>query len=179
MWRDCGREAERQWNVPFISQTGLMAEGCDAAMIFRLIGIEETGELSEPAPNLPPDILDICHATAAHYAHIGYEPPWIGYVALEGERAVGSGALIAHRAERRVELAYFTLAALEGRGYATRTAIELIRVARAADPEAALFAKTAPEENASTKILRRLGFEHAGIVRDDDIGEAWAWSLPR
>jgi hypothetical protein len=40
-----------------------------------------------------------------------------------------------------------------------------------------ICAKTAPEVNASTAILRNLGFEMTGTTTDREIGEAWAWLL--
>jgi RimJ/RimL family protein N-acetyltransferase len=76
-----------------------------------------------------------------------------------------------------VEIAYFTRSDLEGRGHAGRTAVALVALARAADPAPAIWAKTLPEENASTHILRRLGFGFTGIVQDHEIGDAWRWQL--
>ena len=37
--------------------------------------------------------------------------------------------------------------------------------------------KTAPESNASTRILHNLGFRFSGIVKDEEIGDAWLWIL--
>jgi hypothetical protein len=37
----------------------------------------------------------------------------------------------------------------------------------------------APEENASTRILRRHGFDLEGTVIDAEDGEVWRWSLER
>jgi hypothetical protein len=36
-----------------------------------------------------------------------------------------------------------------------------------------------PKENASTIILRRLGFTHTGTVQHPEDGEVWEWSLPK
>ena len=76
-----------------------------------------------------------------------------------------------------MEIAYFTLPAHEGQGFGGTTAALLVDLARRTDPDLALWAKTLPEENASTAILRSLGFRHVGSTTDHEIGEAWAWEL--
>ena len=45
------------------------------------------------------------------------------------------------------------------------------------DPTLLITAKTAPEHNASTKILEKNGFVFTAIVQDDEIGDAWLWKL--
>lgn len=42
-----------------------------------------------------------------------------------------------------------------------------------------VIAKTAPEKNASTKILERNGFVFSTIVQDHEIGDAWEWVLSK
>ena len=54
----------------------------------------------------------------------------------------------------------------------------MVRLARAVDRSLTLTAKTEPQENASTRILRKHGFEQAGMVQDHEIGDAWLWELP-
>ena len=44
-------------------------------------------------------------------------------------------------------------------------------------PGIIITAKTAPDHNASTKILEKNGFRYSGIVQDDDIGDASQWLL--
>lgn len=39
------------------------------------------------------------------------------------------------------------------------------------------MAKTAPEHHASTKILSNNHFVMTDIVQDEEIGEAWLWTL--
>ena len=43
----------------------------------------------------------------------------------------------------------------------------------------AVVANTAPEPNASTRILQKLGFRRDGVIQDAQIGEAWHWRKPR
>jgi RimJ/RimL family protein N-acetyltransferase len=44
-------------------------------------------------------------------------------------------------------------------------------------PWLTITAKTAPEHNASTKILENNNFTFTEIVQDDEIGDAWLWTL--
>lgn len=144
---------------------------------FRLVACDREGRPCRPIAQLPNEVVDACVATAELYGRIGFHPPWIGYIAVSQGAAVGGGAFVAPPCDDRVEIAYFTLAACEGRGFGTRTAQGLISIARAAKPGIEVFAKTAPEQNASTAILMRHGFRRLGTTIDDEIGEAWAWLL--
>jgi ribosomal-protein-alanine N-acetyltransferase len=151
--------------------------GHSEASPFRLVACDPSGAPSEDLGELPPVIRETCAATADHYGRVGFVKPWVGYFAVQGDVIVGGGAFVAPPTEGQVEIAYFTLPEFQGRGMAQRTARELVRLARAADPSIRLFAKTLPEFNASTTILARLGFLQAGTVTDHEIGEAWAWEL--
>lgn len=146
-------------------------------MTFRLIPIGRDGrpELALDAP--PEDITPLLDAAAEFHARIGYQPPWIGYLALDGDEIVGGGGFAGPPEDGRAEIAYFTRSAHEGRGHATRTAAALIAIARQALPGIAVWAKTAPEPGPSPAILTRLGFERDGVIVDHEIGEAWAWLL--
>jgi hypothetical protein len=53
----------------------------------------------------------------------------------------------------------------------------LIAIARQADPTLLIAAQTLPEENASTTILRKLGFRLHGSVQHPEDGEIWEWRL--
>jgi RimJ/RimL family protein N-acetyltransferase len=77
-----------------------------------------------------------------------------------------------------VEIAYFTLEQFWGRGFASRTAGSLVRIAREIAPGVTITAKTLRESSASTKIIERLGFRHVRDVMDDDEGLVWEWHLP-
>ena len=55
-------------------------------------------------------------------------------------------------------------------------ATALIAIAREGDLDA-VTAKTLPQENPSTRILRRLGFDLEGPVMDEEDGEVWRWRL--
>jgi [ribosomal protein S5]-alanine N-acetyltransferase len=114
-------------------------------------------------------------ATADLYRRVGFVEPWVSYIADNSGQAVGGGAFVGSPRENRVEIAYFTLPEFEGRSYATQTATELIAIARGTIPSIVITALTLPEQNASTTILRRLGFSLFGNARDPDAGDVWEW----
>jgi [ribosomal protein S5]-alanine N-acetyltransferase len=144
----------------------------------HLIPCGEDGfPLSPDTPAIPDDLAEICRASAEHTRKVGYAPPWTGYLLARDGTWLGGGAFVAPPEGGRVEIAYFTLPAHEGRGFGRTTATLLVEIARRADPTLTLWAKTLPEENASTAILRSLGFRHVGSTIDHEIGEAWAWVL--
>ena len=146
-------------------------------MTFRLIPIGRDGRLELPLSDLPEDIRAMLDASADFHDRAGYQPPWIGYLALDGDDVVGGGAFVGPPQDGRAEIAYFTRSGHEGHGHATRTAAGLIAIARQAHPDVVIWAKTAPEPGPSPTILTRLGFERDGVVLDHEIGEAWAWRL--
>jgi [ribosomal protein S5]-alanine N-acetyltransferase len=122
-----------------------------------------------------PFCLEIFKSYPAYYYKTGYFPPWIGYFVIEQNQVLGVGGFVGKPKEGRVEIAYGTRKEYEGKGIASFSCKQLILIARAAVPEIIITAKTAPENNASTKILKRNGFEYSGIVQDDEIGDAWEW----
>lgn len=124
---------------------------------------------------MPEALVANCQATAELYRRVGFSPPWIGYVAVVENRGVGGGAFVGPPKDGYVEIAYFTLDDEQRKGYAFQTASSLVAVARAHDPEIGIKAFTLKEENASTKILRRLGFSIVGVAQDADAGEVWEW----
>ena len=144
---------------------------------FRLVPCGRDGRPGEPIGPLPQAILDINSMAAEFYGRTVYEPPWIGYLALDGETVVGTGGFVAPPEGNRVEIAYGTVAEYEGRGFAGRTAAALIAIARATRPGVEIYAKTLPEDGPSPAILRRLGFQLIGTAIDHEIGLAWAWLL--
>jgi RimJ/RimL family protein N-acetyltransferase len=150
----------------------------DAAAAFALVQCDAAGEPLRPVGPLPAALRDNCAASAALYAAIGYEPPWVSYVALCDGEPVGGGAFVGAPRDGAVEIAYFTLAAFERRGLAGRTAAALVHIARAAAPDVTITAKTLRGSSASTKILERLGFRHVREVVDDEAGLVWEWRLP-
>jgi len=116
-------------------------------------------------------------AYAEYYPKVGYHKPWIGYWVKRADAIAGTCGFVSPPAGNRVEIAYGTFGEFEGQGVATYACGALIALAREADPTLVITAKTAPELNASTRILKRYGFEFTGVVQDHEIGDAWEWVL--
>ncbi len=111
------------------------------------------------------------------YPVIGFNFPWVGYFILENDEVIGSCAFTGKPINNRVEVSYWTFKENERKGIASWACSELVRIAKATQPNVTITAKTAPEKNASTKILEKNGFIFTGIVQDDEIGDAWEWTL--
>lgn len=120
-------------------------------------------------------LMEALEATLA----MGHPEPWGGYLALtENQEAVGICAFKGTPDEARaVEPAWFTFPPYENRGYGTRMAAHLVRVA-AENPDQVvqLIAHTEPEHNASAKICERNGFELLGEIEHPQDGRVWRWS---
>ena len=119
----------------------------------------------------------VVEATTQLYRAVGYEPPWVGYLAFENGTCVGTCGFKSPPQTSRVEIAYFTFPGHESRGIATRMASELIRIALEKTPTLTVAAQTLPEENASTSILKKLQFRCVGALEHPEDGLVWEWHL--
>ena len=122
---------------------------------------------------------EAAEATREMYALTGFVSPWVAYFAAEGGQPVGFCAFKSPPVAGRVEIAYHTFPAHEGRGMATRMARSLMELAWQKDPTLTVVAQTLPEEGASTAILRKLGFRLSGTVQHPTDGEVWEWVRSR
>ena len=111
------------------------------------------------------------------YQKIGFNKPWVGYFAHNNNQVVGTGSFTGQPKDGKIEIAYWTFKEFEGQGIASFVCKQLITIAKTTDPEIIITAKTAPEHNASTKILQNNGFTFTEITLDDEIGNAWFWTL--
>ena len=93
------------------------------------------------------------------------------------DKIVGSCGFVGQPKDGKVEVAYWTFKEFEGQGIASFACKELVAIAYRADPSLTITAKTAPEHNASTKILAQNNFVFTEIVQDHEIGDAWLWTL--
>ena len=119
----------------------------------------------------------VISATIDMYSHIGFHKPWVGYLVVDSDVIVGAAGYTGVPENNEVEISYFTFQEYEGKGYATFACRELIKIAKSQSPDLVIFAKTAPEENASTRILSNNGFVYQKVVQDHEIGDAWLWQL--
>jgi ribosomal-protein-alanine N-acetyltransferase len=145
--------------------------------------IARDGAVPDFGARLPPQAEEVCATFIALYAKSSHEPPWIGYLVAHAGVCIGTCAFTsapkpAAPPERaRVEIAYFTFSDFEGRGYATEMAQQLIALAAKTDPDVLLFAHTLPQENASTRILRKVTFTLRGPIDHPEDGTMWLWEL--
>lgn len=145
--------------------------------VVELLLIDRSGGVALPVESLPDLIKKNCKATESFYRMAGFEPPWVGYVAVAEGRPIGGGAFKGPPRANRVEIAYYTLPAFEGRGYASATARALVRIALDAIPTITVAAQTLPTPNASNALLTKLGFSLQGVVLHPEDGEVWEWRL--
>lgn len=126
-----------------------------------------------------PQVRDAVAATLSWYVREPRGAPWLGYLAGDAAtgRIVGTCSFKTEPRDDVVEIAYHTFPGFEGKGYATAMARALVEIA-AAHGVCRVSAQTAPEPNASTRILEKLRFSRAGDAVDDEIGPAWAWERP-
>ena len=149
------------------------AEGAPGSMNLAEIGRD--GSLAAETGPLPDVARSAVDATVQLYSRVGWSRPWIGYLAFEGGECVGTCAFTHAPRDGAVEIAYCTFPGNEGRGIATRMAERLVSMARASAPEASVTAHTLPHENASTRILRKLGFALTGPMLHAEDGQIWLW----
>lgn len=147
--------------------------------MIELIEITEQGAPAKPIEGLSGIVQAIMNSTAQMYSEGGYRPPWTGYLAVEGHRCVGTCAFKGPPQNGRVEIAYFTFPENEGRGIATQMARLLIETAVRSSAEITIAAQTLPEENASTAVLRKSGFQFVAELEHPEDGKVWEWQFVR
>lgn len=146
-------------------------------MSMRLVPIPRTGLPQLGQGSITNQLQQYIAGNQAYYTAIGFKEPWIAYVAIEDDAAVGTCAFKGRPKGGMVEIAYATLTEFEGRGVATRMAAELVRVARSTDTSLRIIAQTLPEENASARVLAKNGFAQVREAMDDEVGRVWEWEL--
>ncbi len=119
-------------------------------------------------------LLEMCDD---YYPKIGFNLPWVSYLIIRQDQVVGSCSFTGQPIDGKVEIAYWTFKEFEGQGIASFACKELISISQSTDPQVTITAKTAPEHNASTKILENNKFTFTEIVQDEEIGDAWLWTL--
>ena len=110
------------------------------------------------------------------YHKIGFNIPWVGYFVIREDQIVGFGGFVGQPKDGKVEISYWTFKEFERQGIASFTCNELVSITYLKDPSLTITAKTAPQNNASTKILENNNFLYTEIVQDEEIGDAWLWT---
>ena len=109
--------------------------------------------------------------------------PWLfGFAVVHRESGLvigTAGFTGAPDPEGAVEIAYGIVPEYEGRGYATEAAGALVAWAMQNGSVRIIRAHTLPERNASTRVLEKCGFTHAGEVSHPTDGLIWRWEKQR
>ena len=142
-----------------------------------LIPIDRDGTVRGYVGSLPEATSAVFRATSELYGTVGFEEPWIGYLALAGETPVGTCGFKSAPCDGRVEIAYFTFPEFAGRGVASGMAAELVAIARQHESSVLVAAQTLPERNASHRVLEKLGFRHVETLVHPADGTVWEWQL--
>jgi ribosomal-protein-alanine N-acetyltransferase len=142
----------------------------------HLVSIPRDGNVSLSGVTFPEVAQSVIAGTVQVYRQRGYAEPWIGYLAVEDGACVGSCGFTSPPVEKVAEIAYFTFPDFERRGIATFMARRLVSIARECDPSVRIIAHTLTEENASNRILKKLGFAFTGTIDHPEDGKIWEWS---
>jgi len=113
--------------------------------------------------------------TIDFFKRIGYVPPWIGYFAQLNGKIVGSAAFKGQPINGKVEIAYGTMEPFQNQGIGTKICRALAELSLKTDPSVKITARTLPENNYSTKVLKKNNFVWLGTVYDPEDGIVWEW----
>ena len=143
----------------------------------QLLSIQRDGRV-EGRPVAFPDLAQgILQATIEMYDSLGYQEPWIGYLAVQENAVVGTCGFKSPPKDNRVEIAYFTFPDFEGRGIATDMASQLLAIAQTHAPQVQLIAQTLLGRNASHRVLEKVGFQCVEKIDHPEDGVVWEWHL--
>ena len=140
-----------------------------------LIPIDQSGNPIDFNSELQDVAKEVCVSYKHMYESKGYQPPWIGYFAWDGNQIIGTCSFKSAPTDNKVEIAYFTFPEYENQGYATSMVKVLVQVAQQENAKVNITAQTLPEENASTSVLKKLGFEFLGEIEHQEDGLVWDW----
>jgi len=140
----------------------------------KLIAIKKELEENEEFAN-DPLLKDTLSMTIEFFKRIGYVPPWIGYYVRHNDQLVGSAAFKGQPVNGKVEIAYGTMEHRRNQGIGTQICKELVELSLKTDPSVKITARTLPENNFSTKILKKNSFLFIGLVNDPEDGAVWEW----
>ena len=143
-------------------------------MSIDLILIKENLEDNKEFMNNP-----LCDETLSmtidFFKRVGYEVPWISYYAKQNNELVGCGGFKGAPKNGIVEIAYGTFESFRQQGIGTEICRLLVELALNTDPTVKITARTLPENNFSTRILKKDRFEYSGVVNDPEDGDVWEW----
>ena len=109
------------------------------------------------------------------YKRVGFNPPWICYYASVNEELVGCAGYKGKPIDGIVEIAYGTFEKFRNRGFGTEICRRLVELSIQTDPTLLITARTLPENNFSTRILRKNQFQFSTELTDPEDGQLWEW----
>jgi RimJ/RimL family protein N-acetyltransferase len=144
----------------------------------NFLPIKRTLEENNAFANNPlcKESLDMC---IEFYKRVGFNPPWICYYVEENGEIIGNAAFKGRPINNTVEIAYGTMEAYRQKGVGTKICKKLVELSLATDPSVRITARTLPENNYSTKILRKNKFILLGTVNDPEDGDVWEWEYKK
>lgn len=140
----------------------------------ELIPIKQTIEENEQFLHHP-EIKDGIVQTVDFYKKVGFNLPWIGYCVRQGNEMVGMAGFKGQPIDGKVEISYGTNEQFRQKGIGTMICKKLVELSKRTNPSIIITARTFSEQNYSTRILEKNGFELLGIVIDEEDGEVWEW----
>ena len=144
----------------------------------RLLPVSQDGSVMGHEGDFSSGVAEILRNTVKFYSEIGFEPPWISYLALVDAEPVGICSFKSPPVSGRVEIAYLTFPGFENRGVATDMASQLVAMADDG-AVACIAAQTLLERNPSHRVLEKLGFQAMELVDHPEDGTVLEWHWMR
>lgn len=120
-------------------------------------------------------VLEACAAAAVMARGQAYKKPWVHYIVSHDGQPVGTCGFKNAPADGRVGVVFETFPDYDGRGFAAAMLNALGKIARHAMPGIVLTTYTAPQEDSTTAMLEKCGFQYIGMVEDPESGLVWEW----
>ncbi len=112
------------------------------------------------------------------YKAVGYEEPWVAYVAFHGYDVAGTCAFRSRPQQGSVEIAYYTFPPYQGRGIGSRMVTALMEIARGEDPSIIIVVRVVGGDTPANSILKKFGFKLVTTeTASDGEAEIWEWHL--
>ena len=138
----------------------------------RLIEIGRDGSPERCPGEMPPAARDVVEGTVVMYDEVGYQPPWVGYLADRDGEVVGACAFMSPPENGQVEVRVESFPEYRARGVGSEMTRQMIRMARNAEPGVAIHIYTEAQEDHTSRKLREMGFDQVSM---DEAG--WRWRL--
>ena len=143
--------------------------------MMKLLPIEKDGTLDKEFTNNS-ECMEMLSVFRDLYLKVGFEKPWIGYfAALENNEIIGIAGFKGKPKNGKVEISYGTFKEYRQKGIGTKLCEQLVLLSLKTNKKIKITARTLPENNPSTRILKVNGFEFSGPVWDKEDGYVWEW----